>query len=89
MREGIFMPKIIPTEFGVNLGYIDKIILVDGTVLENCQVLYNSPIPNTKQIEIIFAIANETSKQIIGAANHTWSAQPDIMIKHSFFGGAN
>jgi hypothetical protein len=35
---------------GANLGFIEKIILTDGSVWENMHVLYSAPIPNEKRV---------------------------------------
>ena len=62
---------------GANLGFIEKIVLVDGTVLNNMHVLFNAPIPTTKQFEKIFTAANKESRKELGAANPGWSMHTD------------
>jgi len=59
---------------GKNLGFIEKIVLVDGTILENVEVLFNSPIPTGEQIESMLVPANEESKKLFGTADDKWSA---------------
>jgi hypothetical protein len=70
---------------GVNLGFIEKIILIDGTVLKNMHVLYRAPIPNEEQLDMMFCVANKILHQVIGPANFNWSAYPEIMKSNPIF----
>ncbi|MGG0666740.1 hypothetical protein ABE042_21930 [Viridibacillus arvi] len=72
------MPKIEGVRMGVNLGFIEKIVLVDGTILENMQVLFNSPIPNLKQFEKMLKASAEISNELIGPATYEWSSRPEL-----------
>ncbi len=65
---------------GPNLGFIEKVILTDGTVLENIQVLYNAPVPGLDECERIIKSANGVSRKILGKADRNWSAHPERMI---------
>lgn len=78
MKEVFVLKKEIYTRMGVNLGFVAKIILVDGTILNNMQVLYRSPIPDKQQIETILCSANEVSRNIFGLATPEWSAYPEL-----------
>lgn len=49
-----------------NLGFIEKIVLTDGTVLENVKVLYKAPVPTVEQFEMLFNTAVEASKALLG-----------------------
>jgi hypothetical protein len=64
---------------GTNLGFIEKIILTDGTVLKNMHVLYRAPIPNEEQLDMMFCVANKILHQVIGPANFNWSDYPETM----------
>jgi len=68
----------IGIRMGTNLGFVEKIMLTDGTILENRQVLYRAPIPDKEQFEMIFAAANEVSRNILGIATSDWSAYHGI-----------
>jgi len=72
-----------------NLGFIEKIVLTDGTVLENVKVLYNSPVPTVEQCEELLNTSADVSKKLFGLANVNWSAYPETMVNHSMFKGAN
>lgn len=80
------MAKEIHIRMGANLGFIAKIVLTDGTVLDNMHVLYRAPIPTKKQFEKIFYVANEMSRTIIGIADEQWSAYPELMKDVSMYG---
>lgn len=69
-------PKRVPLRIGKNLGFIDKVILTDGTILENTQVLGRSPIPSEEQLEAIFLQAANASVHIVGPATNEWSLYP-------------
>lgn len=69
---------------GANLGFIEKVILADGTVVENLHVLRRSPIPTKEQFELILRSANEASRQILGAATPEWSSHPELEPKRLF-----
>lgn len=79
------MAKRQSVEMGVNLGFIEKIVLTDGTALENMQVLYQSPIPNAKQLSEFFSCGNQFSRRMIGPATPQWSEYPEWMIGNSLF----
>jgi len=79
------MHKEVGINMGANLGFIEKIVLINGTVLENTHVLYAAPIPNHSEIETMFRTANEVSISILGHANHEWSAYPETMKNHRMF----
>lgn len=68
-----------------NLGFVEKIVLTDGTVLENAKVLFNAPVPTAEQCEIIFNANLEIAKVLLGVANPNWSVQPNLMVDHSMF----
>lgn len=70
---------------GVNLGFIEKIILTDGTVLKNMHVLYRAPIPTEEQLDMMFCVANKILHQVIGPANFNWSAYPEKMKGSTIF----
>ena len=63
---------------GYNLGFIQTVILVDGTIVDNTQVLDRSPIPSRKELELIFKAANEESVRIMGPATKEWSWYPEF-----------
>lgn len=69
----------------VNLGFIEKIVLTNGTILENVKVLFNSPVPTTEQCELLLNTAADKSKSLLGTANSQWSAYPELMVDHSMF----
>lgn len=73
------MNKVIGIRMGLNLGFIEKIVLVDGTVLENIHVLYRAPIPKPKQLDVIFSAAADASCRVVGPAEKAWSAYPETM----------
>ena len=73
------MSKVVGVRMGYNLGFIEKVVLVDGTVLENMHVLCRAPIPKPKQFDAIFHAAAEASFRAIGAANENWSERPEMM----------
>jgi hypothetical protein len=75
----------LPIRMGVNLGFIEKIILTDGTVLDNMHVLYRSPTPDEQKIGMLLCAANEISRQIIGVANGEWSDYPEVMKRTRVF----
>ena len=62
---------------GSTLGFIRSIKLTDGTIIENMQVLNNSPIPTSGQLEEILRAAHRTSHQLIGLPDMDWSIDPD------------
>ena len=76
MTSGNETQKRVPLRIGRNLGFIDKVILTDGTILANTQVLYRSPIPSTEQCEAIFLAAADASVHIVGPATNEWSLYP-------------
>lgn len=63
---------------GRNLGFIEKVVLVDGTVIDNVQVLYNAPIPSQTHLNKIFEAANEASIEMLGQATKEWSEYPEL-----------
>lgn len=79
------MSKTIGIRMGTNLGFIKKVVLVDGTVLENMHVLYNAPIPTDEQCELILRSTNEVSRHILGVATNEWSQYPELMADHRIF----
>lgn len=72
---------------GANMGFIEKMVLVNGTIVENLNVLWRSPIPTEKQCELILRSANEMSCVILGEATAEWSQYPELMVDHSMFLG--
>jgi len=78
-KGALLLNKVIGVRMGCNLGFIEKIVLVDGTVLENMHVLYRASIPNPKQLDTIFHAAAEVSFRVVGPANENWSVRPETM----------
>ena len=72
------MVKEVLVNMGINLGFIEKITLTDGTVLTNGQVLYSSPVPNKMQFRTIFNVASEVSRNVFGPATPEWSDYPEL-----------
>lgn len=64
-----------------NLAYIQEIKLVDGTVLRNKKVLFNSPIPTTTQLEGILSVASDASGRILGEYESHWSDHPEYVLE--------
>jgi len=79
------MNSLKGARMGVNLGFIDKFVLVDGTAIEKLQVLQQSPIPVSKQLEIMLTPANEVSRRLMDDANEVWSMYPSLMVGNSIF----
>ena len=71
------MAKNQSIRMGVNLGFIEKIILTDGTEIENMHVLYNAPIPAKQDWAKIFEAANQASRECLGPATPQWSQYPE------------
>ena len=59
---------------GFNLGFIDKIVLVNGEVINNMQVLYRDPVPDDVQVMRLFEILNRASEHVLRPAQASWSA---------------
>lgn len=57
---------------GKNLAFIDKIVLVDGTVIDNANVMFRAPVPTEEQLELIFQSSNDKAKQIFGEVKPEW-----------------
>jgi len=83
------MSKTDMVRLDANLGFIEKIVLTDGTVLENVKVLYNAPVPTAEQFEELLNCSVDVSKKLFGLANVNWSAYPETMVNHSMFKEAN
>ena len=79
------MPKSQGIRMGANLGFIEKIILTDGTALYNMQVLYRSPIPAEQALGKIFEAANRVSREYLGPATPQWSQCPESMEGNQIF----
>lgn len=58
---------------GLNLGFIARIQLVDGTIVNNMHILCNAPIPNDEQLENVFAEANRTAGKEIRELDDSYS----------------
>lgn len=78
-KGALLLSKVVGVRMGYNLGFIEKVVLVDGTILENMNVLYRAPIPKPKQFDAIFHAAAEVSFRAIGAADENWSERPGTM----------
>ena len=48
--------KEVGARLGFNLGFIDYIVLTDGTVVRNMHRLFNAPIPSEQQLETKYGI---------------------------------
>ena len=57
---------------GLNLGFIEKILLVDGSIIENGSVLYKAPIPDNQILKDVFNTANEYITKYM-TAQPSWS----------------
>ena len=73
--------KEIGARLGYNLGFIDHIVLIDGTVIHNMQVLGNAPIPSEQQIENMFLSFNDDAQAHFEKASPAWSKQGYIPIE--------
>ncbi len=82
---GINMSKVDLIRLDMNLGFIEKIVLTDGTVLENCKVLYRAPVPTAEQCETLLNASVEISQKIFGIATAEWSAYPEMMAQTGMF----
>ena len=58
---------------GFNLGFIARIQLVDGTVVNNMHVLYNAPIPDAEQIEQVLVEADKAAGRSIRELDDSYS----------------
>lgn len=59
---------------GLRLGFIEKIVLVNGTVINNMHVLYQAPVPDDVQMLCLFKILNKASRHVLQPAQDSWSA---------------
>lgn len=58
---------------GLNLGFIARIQLVDGTIVQNMHILCNAPIPEAEQIEQALAEADKAAGRYIRELDDSYS----------------
>ena len=65
--------KEVGARLGFNLGFIDYIVLTDGTVVRNMHRLFNAPIPSEQQLETMFGAFSEEAPNYFEKATPSWS----------------